>query len=121
MVDKFKQIAAIIEKEKGKVSLFATLKMDNFTDKWTVILSAAWISTENRKEIFDYLRKLIIDKFSLEERAAIARIGIFPLDTNIIRSLLEYRSGTVINENVQINGNLVYEGNIIISDSITKR
>ena len=43
MVEKFRQILVKILNEKGDINLFAILKMDEFTDRWTVLLSAPWI------------------------------------------------------------------------------
>ena len=52
MVDKFNEIAVIIENEKGRLSLFAVMKMDEYADKWSVVVSATWINDQNRNEIF---------------------------------------------------------------------
>jgi len=116
MVEKFKLILKKIEEQKGKTRLFAILKMDDITDKWTVILSAPWTSEENHMEDFIFLRKLMIESFSKEEMATIARIGIFAKQDHIVEELLKYQEGSIINQDEKVNGNIVHEAFILASD-----
>src|SRR3989344_6826848 len=106
MVEKFQKILSDIELAKGKISVFALLKMDEFVDKWTVVFSASWMTDTNRAEVFETIRKEIIDNLTQEEVAEIARIAIYPKTEHFIQELLQYKSGTVI-ENKAVNGNTV--------------
>lgn len=116
MVEKFKKISDIIVKEKGQVYLFAILKMDEYIDKWTVILSAEWASSEHRTEIFNYLRELILKELDREEVSRIARIGLFSKDTHLVRELSKYEKDYLISDTIKINGNIVHEGYIFSSN-----
>lgn len=117
MVEKFKQILEELKVQKGELSLFAVLKMDEFTDKWTIIVSAPWITLSTKNEIFALLRKLLIKKFTSEEMATIARLGIFPKDVHIVEELLKYKEGAIINGSEKVNGNIVHEAYILASHS----
>jgi hypothetical protein len=117
MVEKFKQLLAEIIKQKGNVYLFAILKIDELTDKWTVILSAPWINDTNIKDNFIYLRGIMIKNFNNEEMASIARLGVYTKDEHIIEELLKYKEGAMINEEVKVNGNIIHEAHILASNS----
>jgi len=117
MVDKFKQILADLISQKGKVNLFAILKMDEYTDKWTVIVSAPWINATTKNEVFALMRDLMIRQFTPEEMATIARLGIFPNDEHIVQELLKYKEGAVISEDEKVNGNIVHNAHILTSNS----
>ncbi|MBU4210782.1 hypothetical protein KKC08_01635 [Patescibacteria group bacterium] len=117
MVKIFKEILEEIVSRKGEVNLFAILKMDEYTEKWTVILSAPWVNDENTRECFLLLRTFMIKKFSREEMDKIARMGVFTKDEHIITELLKFKEGTVIEEDEKINGNLVHEAHILASNS----
>ncbi len=115
MVEKFKAILNSIEKERGDVAIFALLKMDEFIDKWTVVISASWATDDNRSEVFEMIRKKIIEILMPPEVNEIARIAIFPIDEHLIQELLQFKSDTVI-ENRKINGNDVHSAYIIKSE-----
>lgn len=115
MVEKFKTILENIEKANGNVIIFALLKMDEFVDRWTVVFCASWATDTNRAEIFEIIRKEIIRTLSPEEVGEIARIAIYPKTEHFIQELLQYKSGTTI-ENKQINGNTVHYADIIKSE-----
>ncbi len=117
MVEKFKQILATLRTQKGEVNLFAILKMDEFTDKWTVLVSAPWINATTKNEIFTLVRALLIQTFTPEEMATIARLGIFPKTEHIVQELLKYKEGAVISEDEKINGNVVHNAHILASNS----
>ena len=115
MVEKFKTILQRIEQENGNVSLFALLKMDEFIDKWTIVFSAGWAVPERREEIFKKMKDIIVEVLSSEELQEVARLAIYPKEEHIVEELLQYQSGTVI-ENQKINGNTVHYANIIKAD-----
>lgn len=116
MVEKFKQLITKITQEKGEVYLFAVLKMDEFTDKWSIIISAPWIQQDTFKESYLYLRDAINNSFTADERATIARLGIFPKTEHIVEELLKYKEGANINGE-QINGNFIHVGHLLASNS----
>lgn len=115
MVDRFRQILQIIERDKGAVTLLVLLKMDEFTDKWTIIISAPW--TNESVEIFNYLSRVIKNNLTPEESSTIARIGIFPRNEYIVNLFLNYQTDSKITEDTKLNGNVVHEAYIIKSDS----
>jgi hypothetical protein len=114
MVEEFRKILESIEKEKGDVTIFALLKMDEFIDKWTIVLCASWATRETRNDVFEMIRKEVTETLKPEEVGEIARIAIYPKSEHFIQELMQYKSGTVI-ENKKINGNTVHYANIIKS------
>lgn len=115
MVDKFKTILAKIQADKGEVYLFVLLKMDELVEKWTVLLSAPWSSEATKKEDFEYVRDLIRANLDSEEISNVARLGILPKDTHLIQLLLKYQSGSIDSE-TKLNGNVIHQGYIIVSN-----
>ncbi|MDE1970242.1 MAG: hypothetical protein KGI50_01565 [Patescibacteria group bacterium] len=118
MVEKFKKILEKMETAKGGVFLFALMKMDELTDKWTVVLCAPW-AKEGDAEIFKYVLNLIQSEFSQEELSTIARIGLFSKTDHLIGELMKYNSDTSIS-NEKVNGNQVHYGYIIKSNPSMK-
>ncbi len=113
MVDKFKQILEKL-KEKGKVSLFVVLRMDDFVDKWSVVICSDWAKAGDEasfKEIVDIMSSIL----NTEERQLIARVGIFNKDDYVAKLFLPYKKGSEIKEKTQINGFVVYEGYVLES------
>lgn len=112
MVEKFRKIKNKIVKYKGNVNLFAILRMDEYINKWSVIISADWISDKNKSEVFRYLRKLIIEEFDKREISQIARIGIFNKQDSLVRELSKHEKDYLISESIKINGSVVHAGYI---------
>jgi len=117
MENKLTNILNRIIKEKGEVLMFAVLKMDEFLDKWTIILSADWVTEENRENDFNYLRELLIESLTSEERSTIARIGVLAKSNHLVQLLLQLKTGTKISEDTRLNGNIIHEGNILVSSN----
>ena len=113
MVEKFKKILAAIKDGRGGVAVFALMKMDELTDRWTVVLSAPW-AKEGDAEVFKYILDLIRSNLSPEEISTVARISIFSQKDHLIELLLKYASGASISG--KINGNQIHEGYIIETD-----
>ena len=117
MVDKLKEIInKILEEKNGQLTVFAMLKMDELTDKWSIIVSAPWANLKNHGESFDYIKNLLDQKLTSEEKITIARIGIFPKDDHAVTALLQFNNDTVIREDTKINGFTVHEGYILYSN-----
>ena len=112
MVDKFKILAEQIKRDRGSVYVFAMLKMDELTEKWSIILSADWIDETSRKESFDYLFKAVKNlNLTSAEEISIARLGIFPANDHLVQELAKYKVGVITNE--RVNGNIIHEGYIL--------
>lgn len=101
-------------KGRTSVALLAILKMDELTDRWTVIYAdeSAELSEENRKQIFSDLLTEMKTNLSAEELSSIARIAVFNTKEHLVQSLLRYQTGVKI-QSEKINGNFVHEGYII--------
>jgi len=109
-----KKILEQITSERSDVSLFALLKMDELTEKWTVVLSAPWINDATRDEAFYRVRDLLLANLSRDELQTIARIGIFEEKEHLIELLIErYRTDDYIASDEKVNGNLIHEGYIL--------
>lgn len=115
MVEKFREILRSIVAAHADVYLFALLQMDEFIDKWSVIVSAPWIDDSNRQEVFEEIRHLMVTHLSAEEIVSIARLGIFNRDEHLISELLKLEAGARI-EDQPINGNIVHKGHILASN-----
>ena len=114
MVDKFKTILAELEKD-DKVLLFVVLKMDDFVDKWSVVICADKLKPgdgESFQKVFKIFDKILI----AEEKTQIARIGIFYKNDYVPQLFSKFRTGDEIKEKTKINGFEVYEGYILKSD-----
>src|SRR5689334_12020024 len=114
MVEKFRQLLEAITHDKGPVYLFAIMKMDDLTDKWTILLSAPWATSQTHEEAFGLVFGWLSQNLNQEERNNVARIGIFEQKNHLIAGLLKYRKDTIIT-NEKINGNLVHEAHILES------
>lgn len=117
MVDKFKTILDEIKK-KGTIDLFAILKMDDLTDKWSIFLCAPWIDENNRKDVFADIIKLLKKNLVKEEISTVARIVISSKDDHLIQELIKFDSGTVLGgeSSVKVNGNTIHEAYILESN-----
>jgi hypothetical protein len=111
MVTKFKTILSEMRAERGSVDLFALLKMDEFTDRWTVLLSADW-AKEGDFESFKYVHDLIGRNITAEEMATIARFGVFARTNHLVELLMKYKSDSRIVEE-KVNGNVIHDGYIL--------
>jgi len=116
MVEKFKKMLIEIIAVKGAVRLFAIMKMDDLTNKWSIIIAAPWADDVHRKEAFDFIFGLLPKYFNDEERSLVARIGIFDKNEHLIDLLLQYKKNSYINDE-KINGNIVHQGYILESNS----
>lgn len=116
MIERFKTILKKIEDTKGEVKLFALLKMDEIIDKWSIILSASWITDEekDRDEIFDFIISEITNQLLKEEVDTIARLSLYDAN-NYLVGLITNRCGAVLGDetktltNEAINGNKIHE------------
>lgn len=119
MVEKFKNILAEILKEKGTVNVFAIIKMDEITDRWSVVFSAPWIEQKNTSEIFQYLRELILKYLTNEESSTIARISVFTNKAHLIQLILKsvkVENGEINLKDTTLNGYKIHEAYIFESN-----
>jgi len=116
----FSEICRSIEESRGMVNLFAIVKMDELTDKWTVIISAQWVNDDTFEGLFSELRKLMLDKLG-DAIYTVARISIFDLSNHLSELMIQrFESGDSIKTDEQINGNLIHEGYIIKVAKLTE-
>lgn len=120
MVENLKRIVNNIENKYGGVSLFIIMKMDDITDKWSLLLTASWINDSNTSEVFDFVRKELVANLSSEDLLNIARIGIFKQDEHLVQLLMT----SIEKEKIeidgvsrliekQVNGNLIHDAYVI--------
>ncbi len=117
MVEKFKTILEEIKRSRGDVVLFALMRMDELTDKWTVILSASW-AKEGDLEVFKYILNLIQSNLSKEEFSTIARIGILDLGNSLVKLItgtIRTEGKTIRLQNTKINGFSIQDAHIFQS------
>src|ERR1035437_9862402 len=107
MVEKLQTILSKIQEEKGQVTFFGALKMDELLDKWTILLSAPWSTEATKKDDFEYIRNLLRSTLNSEEISNVARLGILSKEINLIQLLLKYQSGTEITSDTKLNGNTI--------------
>lgn len=111
-----KEVLKQISENRSEVSLFALLKMDELTEKWTVVLSAPWINNSTRDETFYQIRDLLLKVLSKDELQTIARIGLYETGEHLIELLIDrYNDGDYIASDEKVNGNLIHEGYILAS------
>lgn len=116
MVDKLKAILAKIHESDREVVLFAMLKIDDITDRWSIIFSEPGLDdNERRKEEFVYLANLLISNLDEKEIETIARVSVRPLSDHLVESLLKYKTGYKFDESTPVNGNTVHEGYVLES------
>ncbi len=116
MVERLKKILKEIEKRNGPVRLFAFLEMDDMADRWTLIISAAWIREANRFKKFKEVMALLRKNFNGEELSSFARVVLMPKEDHLVHELLKKKTGYHITDE-KINGNMVQTGEIIKSDA----
>ena len=122
IIRKFQLIYTDLKREKGSFYVFMILKMDEFVNKWSIVVSAPWITKGNQNENFTYLVDKIKETLTLEESSTIARLGIFQPDEHLIRLInqsIRVDSGTPVRlENTKLNGYLIHEAYIFESISL---
>jgi len=116
-LEKIKEMLYQVEERFGIVELFAVLKMDEITDKWSIIVGSSWVNDENRKEVFGLLIDLMRKRLDDEERYSIARIGILNSREHLVELMLEeFKSDQSITDDRKVNGNIIHEGFILKSE-----
>ncbi len=119
MLNKFKTIFDSIVSERGDVNLFAVLKMDDLTEKWSIFVCAPWANETNREEVFNYILDKIKAGMTREEVGTLARIVITNMEDHLTNELMRYRASERIGgggESIKINGNMVHDAHIIASN-----
>lgn len=113
MVEKYKKLVPLIAEEKD-VLLFAMLKMDDLTDRWSVLFSARNVDTlDKRTKVWERLTRILAENLTDEEAQDIARVGVFPLDDHLVSEVIKYKANDTILEE-KVNGSFVHEGHIFI-------
>ena len=120
MVDKLKTILQMIRDDKHDVLLFAALKLDEISDRWSIIYVESGTNStetkdENKSETFKYLADKLLANLSKEESRSIARVVVSSLENHLVINLLKFKAGTEFKESTPVNGNIVHEGYILAS------
>lgn len=103
-------------KNDGKsMWLFTVFKMDEVLDKWSIIISAPWLTEENRIEMFNYIVGVLREYLSEKDLSSIARLGLLQKSDHLVSELLERNSKEDLKE-TQVNGNMIHEGHILVCD-----
>jgi len=115
MVDKLKLLLEEVIAEKGIVTLFAVMRMDDLTDKWSVVFSAPWVTDKTKNSDFSYLVVKLNKFLSPEENSSIARVGMFEKNHHIVQLFSKYKADQKI-ENEKVNGFKIHEAYILASN-----
>lgn len=105
----FQSIFAQLKKgHKQDFYLFMILKMDEYVDKWSIAISAPWITKENFQQGFKEIADIITKTLTSEQISTVARIGIFQPNEHLIKVItrsVRIRGGSPVKfENTKING-----------------
>jgi hypothetical protein len=119
IIDKFQVLYSEIKKEKGSFYLFVVLKINEYADKWSVVVSAPWMSGQNQKDNFNYIAQKITSILSKEEISTIARVGLFRSDEHLVdlftKTIQVEGTGAVHLENTKINGYQIHDAYVFES------
>jgi len=123
IITKFQTIYNSVRTEKGSFTLFMILKMDEYTDKWSILISAPWITQDNKSEIFKYLAGIISSKLTQQEVTTIARLGLFLPNEHLVTLFtgtfrVQANSAPIKLVNTKVNGYQVHEAYIYESSGI---
>src|SRR6266571_7784372 len=105
-------------KKDPQIILFAMLKMDDFTDRWSIVVGGEKLEEiKDRKTLFESIGKIIEDNPDSLKKHDIARIGIFPLGNHLIQDLMKHAENSEF-ENEKANGNYIHKGHILINKNV---
>lgn len=102
-------------KKKGKIYLFAALKMDEYANKWSIAICTDW-SLKDKQKSFKEIVDIFIRNLNKEEWDTIARIGNFDKEEHLIQLLLKLKKGFEFKEETKINGFTIFYGYILESN-----
>lgn len=118
LVEKFNNIFQQITTGKGELYLFMIVKMDDLSDKWSVVISAPWIDLNQKNETFNYIRGLMKSRLTQEELLSVARIGVFEPMSPLVRLItgtIRSEGGTNRFQDTKIDGFLIHDAYIFRS------
>ncbi len=115
MVEESKRILNILKENNKPVWVFAVLKMDEFIDKWSFIISAPWINDSNENTQYEAVLNIIKQNIADEKLSSIARIVFLDKEDHLIEELLKRKSGDQIKDE-KMNGNIIHEGLVVESN-----
>ncbi|MEK7572231.1 MAG: hypothetical protein AAB553_08225 [Patescibacteria group bacterium] len=120
IITKFQIVYTNIKQERNSgFYLFMVLKMDEFTDKWSVVISAPWYNSENQHETFQYITNNIRKVLTPAEISTIARVGTFlPTEhlVTLVNQTVRVTGGSPVRlEDTKINGYQIHEAYIFES------
>lgn len=115
MVETLQKILGDLKKANKPVWLFAALKMDEMIDRWSIIVAAPWINSQNRNVAFKEIVDLIVSSLESTDVALIARMSLLNRDDHLVQELLKRKTGDILKDE-KVNGNLIHSGVIIESN-----
>ncbi|MDD4411791.1 MAG: hypothetical protein PHO58_04775 [Bacilli bacterium] len=112
MVEEFKKILNTLKEQDRPVWLFASLKMDEFIDGWSLVFSAPWIDQIDRDLELKNTLEIVKNNIPDEKLSSISRIVFMSKEDHLVEELLKKSSGEEI-KGEKVNGNIIHEGYII--------
>lgn len=101
-------------------NLFAVLKMDDVSDRWSVLISGRDLDEDSkRRTLYPRIFDVLEQELEPDESEQVARIGVFPASDHLIGELLSRGEGEV--NNAKVNGNYIHEGRIFIARQDTPK
>lgn len=113
--DKFEKIKDEIVSEKGAVTLFMLLKMEDKEDRWSVALSAPWADADTHGS-FDYLWKKLQKRLDENEKASLGTFMIIPSQAYAVDIYTEFKPGSILTDQVLKSGATVSSAIIVESN-----
>lgn len=114
--EELKKVLNILNENDKSVWLFASLKMDEFVDKWSLVFSAPWINELNKSEEFKNIIDILKENIADDKLSSIARIVFLPKTDHLVEELLKKTTGYEFKEE-KVNGNIIHCGVVIESNA----
>lgn len=101
--------------KKDYLCLFAIYKMDEVTDRWSLLFGYKdSIGSKEKDSLGKVVYDIVAKNLDKEEMQNVARVGIFDSSYHLISESLKYETGTFIQDK-KVNGSFVHEGHILLS------
>lgn len=107
----------IVKEKKGKIYLFMLIKMDEYVDRWSLLISASWFKDENFRDEFKYMLDKLANNLDPGERESISRLGLFTKDEHLVELFTNSYQVIAVDspiriKDTQVNGYKVHEAYI---------
>lgn len=117
VAEKLREIEVELSAKEGDFTLFALVELEDALGKWDIIVSADWIS-KNQKQILNMIAFRISTRLDKSEQLALSRIIILPPSDRFVQNLnlIGAEHGNVKIKNCSFNGIVVKEAILIASN-----